>query len=200
MAKPYEQAYFDKWYRDPAHAVASPAELKRKVAMVVAQAEYYLGRPIRNVLDIGCGEARWRAELKKLRPKIEYRGLDSSEYVVQRYGRTRQIGLASFGQLEYLRFDQRYDLIVCTDVLHYLAPAEIRAGLEGVVDMLEGIAFMEVYTSKDDVAGDREGFRNRSPAWYLKTFNEAGLLPCGSHCYLGPRLERRIAALERAWV
>ncbi|MHC1479002.1 methyltransferase [Frateuria aurantia] len=199
MAKQYEQAYFDKWYRDPEHAVASPAELRRKVAMVVAQAEYYLGRPIRNMLDIGCGEARWRAEVRRLRPRIEYRGLDSSSYVVQRYGRTRQIGLASFGQLQHLRFDQRFDLIVCTDVLHYLAPAEIRAGLEGVVDMLEGVAFMEVYTSKDDVVGDREGFRGRAPGWYLKAFGEAGLLPCGSHCYLGPRLQRRIAALERAW-
>lgn len=198
MTKRYDRTYFDKWYRDPSHAVASPAELRRKVAMVVAQAEYYLGRPIRNVLDVGCGEAPWRAVLRALRPGIDYRGLDASPYVVERYGRSRQIGLARFGQLEHLRFDTRYDLIVCTDVLHYLKPAEIRAGLSGVVDMLEGIAFLEVYTSRDDVAGDKEGFHNRAPAWYLRQFGEAGLLPCGSHCYLGPRLQRRIAALERA--
>ena len=45
--KIYDRDYFNKWYRDPRHAVGSPAELRRKVAMVVAQAEYYLARPIR---------------------------------------------------------------------------------------------------------------------------------------------------------
>jgi SAM-dependent methyltransferase len=198
MPKIYDRGYFDKWYRDPGHAVGSPAELRRKVAMVVAQAEYYLGRPIRNVLDVGCGEATWRAPLKALRPGIDYRGLDASEYVVARYGRSRQIGLARFGQLEHLRFDDRFDLIVCTDVLHYLKPAEIRAGLVGIGEMLEGIAFLEVFTSRDDVAGDHHGFLSRAPSWYLRAFGAAGLLACGSHCYLGPRLERHIAALERA--
>ena len=200
MPKTYDRAYFDKWYRDPAHAIGSKAELRRKVAMVVAQAEYYLGRPIRNVLDVGCGEGVWRAPLRALRPEIHYRGLDASEYVVMRYGRSRNIGLARFGQLAELRFDTRFDLIVCTDVLHYLKPAELRAGLVGIGEMLEGIAFLEVFTSKDGVDGDMEGFHRRSPDWYLHRFAEAGLLPSGSHCYLAPRLGRRIAALELARV
>lgn len=198
MPKTYDRSYFDKWYRDPSHAVGSPAELRRKVAMAVAQTEYYLGRTIRNVLDVGCGEAAWRAPLRALRPGVEYRGLDASEYVVARYCRSRQIGLARFGQLEQLRFDTRFDLIVCSDVLHYLKPAEIRAGLHGVGEMLDGVAFLEVFTSRDDVAGDRQGFVARVPAWYLREFGRVGLLPCGSHCYLGPRLEQHVAALERA--
>ncbi|CAM5305963.1 class I SAM-dependent DNA methyltransferase [Rhodanobacter lindaniclasticus] len=198
MPKTYDRGYFDKWYRDPHHAVGSPAELRRKVAMAVAQAEYYLGRTVRNVLDVGCGEAAWRSPLRALRPGIDYRGLDASEYVVARYGRSRQIGLARFGQLEQLRFDTRFDLIVCSDVLHYLKPAEIRAGLRGIGEMLDGVAFLEVFTSDDDVAGDRQGFVARTPGWYLREFGRVGLLPCGSHCYLGPRLEQHVAALERA--
>lgn len=198
MSKTYDRNYFDKWYRDPNHAVGSPAELRRKVAMVVAQTEYYLGRPLRNVLDVGCGEASWRAPLRKLRPAVDYRGLDASHYVVARYGHSRNVGLASFGQLEHLRFDRRFDLVVCTDVLHYLKPAEIRAGLQGIGEMLEGLAFLEVFTSRDDVAGDRQGFVSRAPSWYLREFGRVGLLPCGSHCYLGPRLNQHVAALERA--
>ncbi|WP_329742906.1 class I SAM-dependent DNA methyltransferase [Dyella sp. A6] len=198
MPKTYDRAYFDKWYRDPEHAVGSSAVLKRKVALAVAQAEYYLGRPIRTVLDVGCGEAVWRAPLRALRPGIEYRGLDASEYVVARYGRSRNVGLARFGQLEHLRFETRFDLIVCSDVLHYLKPAEIRAGLVGIAEMVEGVAFIEVFTSRDGVDGDLEGFHRRAPDWYLQRFVEAGLLPCGSHCYLAPRLDRRIAALELA--
>ncbi len=198
MPKVYDHAYFEKWYRHPRHAVGSRNELKRKVALAVSVAEYYLGRPIGSVLDVGCGEAPWRAPLLALRPGVHYRGLDASEYVVKRYGRSRNIGLARFGDLDTLRLDRRFDLIVCSDVLHYLKPAEIRAGLGGIADMLEGVAFLELFTSRDDVAGDRKGYIPRAPKWYLRTFEDAGLLPCGSHCYLGLRLLRGIAALERA--
>lgn len=198
MPKQYDRAYFDKWYRHPRHNVGSAAELRRKVAMVVAQAEYYLGRPLRNVLDVGCGEGVWRAPLRALRPALQYRGLDSSAYVVQRYGRTRGIAPARFGDLESLRFDQRFDLIVCTDVLHYVPAAELRRGLAGFDELLEGLAFLEIYTTRDETDGDSQGFIARSPNWYLRAFADAGLLPCGSHCYLGSRLMRRVAALERA--
>lgn len=198
MLKPYDRAYFDKWYRHPRHSLGTPAELRRKIAMVVAQAEYYLGRPLRNVLDVGCGEGAWRARLRALRPALQYRGLDSSAYVVQRYGRTRGIAPARFGDLESLRFDQRFDLIVCADVLHYVAAAELRRGLAGFDELLGGLAFVEVYTTRDETDGDSQGFIARSPNWYLRAFADAGLLPCGSHCYLGSQLSRQVAALERA--
>lgn len=197
-AKRYDRAYFDKWYRDPAQRVGSRRELRRKVAMVVHLAEYYLARRLRNVLDVGCGEAPWRAPLKTLRPDIAYLGLDPSEYAVSRYGRTRDIRLARFGQLGELRFDVRFDLIVCSDVLHYLDAPEIRRGLSGFGDLLEGLAFLEVFTSSDQPEGDRVGFRSRRPAWYRSQFADAGLLACGSHAYLGPRLLRSAAALELA--
>ena len=198
MPKVYDRAYFEKWYRHPRHAVGSKNELKRKVALAVTVAEYYLGRPVESVLDVGCGEAPWRAPLLALRPRVHYHGLDASEYVVRRYGKRRNIGLARFGDLASLRLDRRFDLIVCSDVLHYLKPAEIRAGLGGIADMLDGVAFLELFTSRDDVAGDRKGYIPRAPSWYLRTFENAGLMPCGSHCYVGFRLMRGIAALERA--
>ncbi len=198
MSKTYDHAYFDKWYRHPRHAVGSHGELKRKVAMTVAVAEYYLGRSDRERARRRLRRGAVARAAAPLRPGIDYRGLDASEYVVKRYGRSRNIGLARFGQLAELRFDQRFDLVVCSDVLHYLKPAEIRAGLAGIADMLEGVAFLELFTSRDNVTGDRKGYIPRSPVWYLRTFEDAGLMPCGSHCYLGFRLMRGIAALERA--
>ena len=198
MPKSYDRAYFDRWYRDPTRRVISPAALARKVAMVVAVAEFQLARPIRNVLDVGCGEAPWRAPLRALRPAMTYRGLDASPYVVARYGRSRQIGLARFGDLAHLRLETRFDLIVCSDVLHYLQPAEIRAGLPGIAAMLDGLAFLEVFTRDDEVIGDKHGFVARAPAWYLREFAAVGLQPCGSHGYLGARLAAQTVALERA--
>ncbi|MEP6483118.1 MAG: class I SAM-dependent methyltransferase [Rudaea sp.] len=196
MPKIYDRDYFDKWYRHPDHAVSSRRELERKVALAVAATEYYLARPIVNVLDVGCGEGVWRAPLQRLRPKIEYLGLDSSEYVVQRFGRSRDIRLATFGDLGELRFDRAFDLIVCSDTMHYVRNAELRRGLRGIVDMLDGVAFLELFTSKDAPEGDKHGFIARTPRWYLREFESAGLIACGSHCYVGPRLKARVAELE----
>ncbi len=196
--KEYDRAYFDRWYRDPAHRVRAHGETARKVNMVVALAEYYLGRPVRSVLDIGCGEGVWRAPLLRLRPGIEYLGLDSSEYAVRRFGRSRNLRLARFADLAELRFERRFDVIVCSDVLHYLRAAELRRGLSGFPELLEGLAFIELFTSRDAVDGDIAGFIARTPDWYRREFAAAGLMACGSHCYLAPHLMRSVSELERA--
>ena len=196
MQKTYDRGYFDKWYRDPQHSVSSRHALERKVALTLAVAEYYLGREVRNVLDVGCGEGVWRQPLRKMRPRIEYLGLDTSEYAVARYGRSRNIRLASFRQLGEQRFDADFDLIVCSDVLHYVRTPELKRGLRGIAEMLGGVAFLELFTSRDAPDGDKHGFIGRTPKWYLSTFSQAGLIACGSHCYLGPKLEGCVAALE----
>jgi len=196
VSKVYDRAYFDRWYRDPRHAVTSRQVLERKVALAVAAAEYYLGRRIRNVLDIGCGEGGWRAPLRRLRRDVDYLGLDSSEYAIARYGRARNLRLATFGDLGELRFERRFDLIVCSDTLHYVRSIELKRGLRGVAEMLQGVAFLELFTSRDAPDGDKRGFIARTPRWYLSTFAQAGLRSCGSHCYVGPQLISSLAALE----
>jgi SAM-dependent methyltransferase len=196
MQKVYDREYFEKWYRDPRHAVNSRQELERKVALTVAVAEYYLGRRVSTVLDIGCGEGVWRAALRSLRPGIEYLGLDSSEYAIARYGRSRNLRLATFGQLAELRFETTFDLIVCTDVLHYVRTPELKRGLRGIVEMLDGIAFLELFTAADAPDGDKHSFIARAPGWYRSTFAQAGLTACGTHCYIGRRLKGCVAALE----
>lgn len=194
--KRYDQAYFDRWYRASEHRIGSRSALARKVAMVVATTEYYLGRSIRSVIDVGCGEAPWRAVLRRLRPGISYRGLDASDYVVARYGRSRNIGRARFGDLGQLRFDDSVDLLVCSDVLHYVHGAELRQGLAGIADLCHGLVFLEVFTRDDALSGDTDGFVARSAAQYRQAFRRAGLIACGSHCYLSPRLGGGVARLE----
>ena len=56
MAKTYDRAYFDRWYRQG--GIGDPRRLARKVALAVATAEYHLERPLRTVLDILRDDAR----------------------------------------------------------------------------------------------------------------------------------------------
>ena len=193
--KAYDQAYFDRWYRGK-HAADDKA-LARKVAVAVAVAEMHLGRPIRSVLDIGCGEAPWRKHLLKLRPGLHYQGVDASEYVVRRFGRSRNIALAGFGQMQQLRIGPPADLLVCADVLHYVLGAELKRGLEGFPELCSGVAFIDVFCREDAITGDFKGFIARSRAQYRKLFDSIGLTALGSHCYLSPACDSPVSALER---
>jgi SAM-dependent methyltransferase len=194
--KQYDQAYFDRWYRQSKHQRKSKSLLERKVHLAISMAEYYLERPIKSVLDVGCGEAVWRAALLKMRPNIHYQGLDSSEYAVRRYGKSRNIAYASFGQLDQLRLGPPVDLLVCSDVLHYLHTAEIKKGLSGFSELCHGVAFIELWCKEDEIVGDKIDFIARSKAWYRKEFLTADLYACGNHGYLSHNLRHTAAALE----
>src|SRR3546814_18282444 len=77
--------------------------------------------------------------------------IDSSEYAVRRYGRSRNLKLARFGQLDSLRFGPSVDLLVCSDVLHYLPSAELKRGLSGFAELCHGVAFIEAFCRCDEI-------------------------------------------------
>jgi SAM-dependent methyltransferase len=200
MTKQYDQAYFERWYRDPAlkdQAIGGTARLARKVAMAVATAEYHLERPIRTVLDIGCGEGVWRAPLLKLRPKISYLGFDNSQYAIERFGPRRNLHYARFADFEHLRPCAPVDLLVCSDVLHYLDTRELDRGLPSLAELCQGVAFLETFTREDGIDGDTHGFKRRPAKFYRQRLEALGLTPLGSHLWLSPALSDDTAALER---
>ena len=194
MTKHYDRAYFDRWYRDG--GIGGPARLARKVALAVATAEYHLERPIRSVLDIGCGEGAWRAPLRKLRPRVQSLGFDASEYAIARHGRTRNLRLARFGDFATLRPCAPADLLVCSDVLHYLPTRELDRGLPALADLCGGVAFIEVFAREDETEGDDHDFQPRPAAFYRRRLRAVGLQPLGSHCWLSPARVPLATALE----
>jgi len=194
MTKSYDRAYFDRWYRDG--GIGGPVRLARKVALAVATAEYHLERPIRSVLDIGCGEGAWRAPLRKLRPRVQYLGFDASEYAIARHGRTRNLRLARFGDFATLRPCAPADLLVCSDVLHYLPTRELDRGLPALADLCGGVAFIEVFAREDETEGDDHDFQPRPAAFYRRRLRAVGLQPLGSHCWLSPARVPLATALE----
>jgi SAM-dependent methyltransferase len=195
--KRYDKAYFDRWYRGRNTRVSTPAEVRLKVTMAVAVSEYFLRRPIRTVLDIGCGEGAWLPHLRVLRPRVAYTGLDSSDYAIRRFGAERNIRKASFGDLPKLKLGV-YDLVICSDVLHYVPEDEIRAGIRTVADVTDGLAFLEVLTREDDVVGDLEAFFRRPATWYRKLFHSTGMTFVAPYSWLSPAFKDSVAELEAA--
>lgn len=196
VMKRYDRAYFDKWYRNPRYRITSAADLRRKVQLVVGLTEFVLGRTLHTVLDIGCGEGAWQRVLARTRPRVAYTGIDRSPYVVKRYGRRRNIRLGSFERLEACGLEEPFDLVVCSDVLHYLSKRQILRGLDALVALVGGVAFLEAYTGSDDIEGDDEGFHRRPASFYRGIFRDAGLVPCGMQCYVPGDLAGEMVALE----
>jgi SAM-dependent methyltransferase len=193
-AKRYDRAYFDRWYRRA--GIGTPAEVRRVATYVLATAEHLLDRPVRSVLDVGCGEAPWRAPLLATRPRLRYVGVDPSEYAVARYGARRGIRLGGIGDLASLGLRGPFDVVVCADVLPYVPDEEIRAGLAFVAEQLLGVAYLHAMTSADSFVGDRRGFIARTPARYERLFARHGLRRIGPHLYAGEALLPSLAALE----
>ncbi len=196
IVKSYDQTYYDRWYRSGS-AVITPESRMRKVHVATAAAEFVLGRGIRSVLDIGCGEGAWRTDLRRLRPDLHYQGIDPSEYVVRRFGRRRNIRLGSFSTLGLMGLRRRFDLVVCADVLAYVPTAQLQRGLVAIRKRMNCVAYIEAYAASDELIADFEGWHHRSEAEYRRAFQRAGLIPCGLHCYVSREKRHLLAALER---
>lgn len=183
--KRYDRAYFDRWYRDPRHRVRTAAALRREVAMVVGIAEHVLERPLRSVLDVGCGEGAWQPVLRRLRPAARYTGVEPSEYAVRRFGARRGIVRGSLATLDEALPREPVDLVLCSDVLHYVRAAELERGLAQLRPRIAGVAYLPLLTSADDFDGDRRGWLRRSPSWYRDLFARHDLVSCGMSCWVG---------------
>ena len=194
----FDRAYFDRWYRDPRRRVLDRAEIARRAALVLAVAEYVLERPVRSVLDVGCGEGNWRAPLLARRPGLRYLGVDPSEYAVRRYGRRRNIMLGTAETLERLPLRGPFDVVIASGVLNFLSDAALRRAVRALGRLTRGVAFLELFTSADDVVGDTRGWPARSSTYYRRMLKGAGFTPCGPHCYAARSVVETLAALERA--
>ena len=180
----YDRSYFDRWYRDPGDRVATRESLERKVRMAVALAEFLLGRKIRSVLDVGCGEAAWQPLLKRIRPQARYIGVDSSDYVIERFGASRNIRRGTLSTLGAMRLPKRLDLIVCADVLQYASDTDVARGLRAIRQLLGGVAYIEAFVTDDNMEGDRDGWHERTAAEYTRFFRDAGLTQCGPYAFV----------------
>ncbi len=183
--KTYDRQYFETWDRASGTRVITPDLTRRRVALALAAAEVVLDRPVRSVLDVGCGEGTWGVELRRLRRGVRYLGVDPSEYAVRRFGRRRNLRVGRFGALAEAKVRGRFDLVVCADVLQYIPTRELTAGLRELAGHLgDGVAYLPAYTTEDAMEGDLAGWQWRSPATWRRAFAAADLVPVGLHCWV----------------
>jgi SAM-dependent methyltransferase len=194
--KSYDRDYYRRWYQDPETRIASREGVARKARLAVAAAEFMLARPIASVLDIGCGEGAWRAPLRKLRPRITYLGIESSDYVVSRYGDSRNIRRGSFGRLRALELRDTFDLVVCADVVQYIPDDDLRRGLREIRRLAGGVVYIETFAAEDSMEGDRDGWIDRPAKSIARFFREAGLTHCGFYCWIDERKIRNANRFE----
>ncbi len=197
-AKQYDAAYFEKWYRDPRHRVKTPAEFGRQVEFVLHMAEWVLQRPLRRVLDVGCGEGQWGVALRRRRPALTYVGIDPSEWAVSRHGVRRGLLQGSITDLDtLLPAGETFDLVLSVGMLNYLPAATLRDGLRQMARRTGCVAYLELFAQGDELEGDTDWPRPKPAAWYRTLLATAGFTPLGLHCYVTRAEADRVSALER---
>lgn len=154
----FDRDYYDRYYEDPKTRVSSGDDAERLAGLLGAYVRY-LGQPVRNVLDLGCGSGQMRDALRGEFPRATYLGVERSEYACQRYG-FRQGSVVDF------KTRGRFDLVICKGVLQYLTRREAEQALDNLASLCRGCLYLEALTREDwDDACDR---RRTDGAVYLR--------------------------------
>jgi len=159
----FDRDYYRRYYFDPRTAVISRAEMRARARLIAAYA-LHVGLPVRRILDAGCGTGAMRSTLLRRLPHSTYVGLETSEYLCQRYG-------WECGLVETYRAAAPFDLAVCYDVLQYLDEKAARAALTNLARLCRGILYVTVLTREDWLHNcDRKrtdaNVHLRTGAWY----------------------------------
>jgi SAM-dependent methyltransferase len=159
----FDRDYYQRYYFNPRTAVISRAEMRARARLIAAYASH-IGLPVRRILDAGCGTGALRRTLLRHLPRSIYVGLETSEYLCQRYG-------WEHGRLETYRPEAPFDLVVCYDVLQYLDDRQSGSAIANLARLCRGALYFTVLTRQDWLHNcDRKrtdaDVHLRSAAWY----------------------------------
>ncbi len=173
----FDRAYYQRFYFDPRTAVTSRAEMHARARLIASCADY-LGLPVSRILDAGCGIGLLRAPLRRALRGAQYVGLEYSPYLCRRYGWRH-------GSIETFRTRERFELVVCYDVLQYLSPAQTRRAIANLTRLCRGLLYFGALTTEDWRDNCDQHRTDRIPSlrsgrWYRRELSRAFVpLGCG---------------------
>jgi SAM-dependent methyltransferase len=190
----FDREYYQRFYFNPRTAVTSRAEMRARARLIAACVQY-VGLPVSRILDAGCGVGLLRAPLKRALRSADYVGLEFSEYLCQRYG-WRQ------GSIQTLRTRERFDLVICYDVLQYLPVAQARRGIANLARVCRGALYFGALTTEDWRDNCDQARTDRIPglrpgAWYRRELARA-FKPIGCGMWLKRDLDLPLWNLDAA--
>ena len=117
-----------------------------------------------------------RTPLLRRLPRAQYTGLETSEYLCERYA-------WEHAQIETYRSSAPFDLVICYDVLQYLDPAGASGAIANFGKLCRGILYFSALTKLDwefncDTQRTDSEVHLRTGNWYRSRlrqhFSEAG--------------------------
>jgi SAM-dependent methyltransferase len=188
----FDAAYYRRHYRarTRVHSAREIAALASGVAGLAA----WLGVPPLRVLDVGAGPGLWRSWFRRHRPATRYRSVDVSPYACARWGHELR-------DISRWRARERFDLVVCHGVLHYLDDRGAARAIDNLGAMARGLLYLEALTEEDEAVVDRDrtdlSMRLRPEAWYRRRL-ERHFVQVGAGLWASRRSGLALYALEAA--
>jgi len=190
----FDRDYYQRFYFNPRTAVTSRAEMRARARLIIGCVQY-VGLPVRRILDAGCGVGMLRAPLKRALRSADYVGLELSDYLCRRYG-WRQ------GSIETLRTRERFELVICYDVLQYLSMTQARRAIANLARVCRGALYFGALTLEDWHDNCDQSRTDRIPglrpgAWYRRELARA-FRPIGCGMWLKRELHLTLWNLDAA--
>lgn len=169
----FDKDYFDRYYG--ARPVRTMNEVSR-LASAVHDLVTWWGGSITSMLEVGAGPGDWSNWYRATHPRVRVLSTDVSEHACDRYGH-EQRDIAEWVPR------QRYDLVVCMDVLQYLDDRRAAKALRNLASATKMCLYFDALTSHDvkytiePSATDLDAHL-RSGDWYrtrlARSFTQAG--------------------------
>lgn len=188
----FDARYYERYYGDARTRVTESDDSQRLTHFLAAHLAF-VGQPVRNIVDLGCGTGVLQKPLARAFPNASYTGVEHSEYACERYGFRR-------GSVVDWKARGRFDLVICRGVLQYLNAAEARAALANLAQLTRGCLYLEALTSEDwTEAADQkrtDGAVYLRPAHFYRRHLRPAFRPAGGGIFVHERSPAVLYALE----
>lgn len=139
-AERFDQAYYDRYYRNPRTRVATPARTGALARFVMSYLDL-LELRVESALDLGCGLGWWKTSLELEAPRASYRGVEWSTHLATK------LGWEHGSVVDYA--GRPADLVICQGVLQYVPPRALPTAIANLARLTKKALYLEALTRED---------------------------------------------------